>query len=69
MANKQKYDLYSHAFKSDACRTFAAMREEDPVFQQPGLDGESTIAWVLLFLVLRPGTPLIHFCSDYRICI
>ena len=48
MANKQKYDLYSQAFKADARRTFPAMREEDPVFRQPGLDGESTIAWVLL---------------------
>ena len=48
MANKQKYYLYNQAFKSDAYRTFAAMREEDPVFRQPGLDGESTNAWVLL---------------------
>ena len=42
MENKQKYDLYSQAFKSDAYRTFATMRQKDPVFRQPGLDGVFT---------------------------
>ena len=41
-----KYDLYSQAFFADAYATFAQMREHDPVFSQPGLDGETPIWWV-----------------------
>ena len=36
-----KYDLYSDAFRADTYATFARMREHDPVFCQPGIDGET----------------------------
>jgi cytochrome P450 len=42
----RKYDLYSQDFFADAYATFAQMREHDPVFSQPGLDGETPIWWV-----------------------
>jgi cytochrome P450 len=42
----RKYDLYSHDFFADAYSTFAQMRENDPVFCQPGLDGKTPIWWV-----------------------
>jgi cytochrome P450 len=42
----RKYDLYSDAFRADTYATFARMREQDPVFCQPGLDGESPIWFV-----------------------
>ena len=42
----RKYDLYSPEFYADAYATFAQMREHDPVFCQPGLDGETPIWWV-----------------------
>jgi cytochrome P450 len=42
----RKYDLYSQEFFADAYSTFAQMRERDPVFCQPGLDGETPIWWV-----------------------
>src|SRR3954469_12635362 len=42
----RKYDLYSADFFADAYATFAQMRENDPVFCQPGLDGETPIWWV-----------------------
>jgi cytochrome P450 len=42
----RKYDLYSQDFFADAYATFAQMREHDPVFRQPGLDGETPIWWV-----------------------
>jgi cytochrome P450 len=42
----RKYDLYSQDFFADAYATFAQMRENDPVFCQPGLDGETPIWWV-----------------------
>jgi cytochrome P450 len=42
----RKYDLYSDAFRSDTYATFAQMREHDPVFCQPGIDGETPIWWV-----------------------
>jgi cytochrome P450 len=43
---ERKYDLYSDAFRADTYATFARMREQDPVFCQPGLDGETPIWWV-----------------------
>jgi len=46
VAAGQKYDLYSQEFFADAYATFARMREHDPVFRQPGLDGETPIWWV-----------------------
>src|SRR5579862_6794796 len=42
----RKYDLYSDAFRADTYATFAQMRENDPVFCQPGLDGETPIWFV-----------------------
>jgi cytochrome P450 len=42
----RKYDLYSDAFRADTYATFARMREDDPVFRQPGIDGETPIWWV-----------------------
>jgi cytochrome P450 len=42
----RKYDLYSDAFRADTYATFARMREHDPVFSQPGIDGETPIWWV-----------------------
>ena len=43
---ERKYDLYSDDFRASTYRTYAAMREDDPVFRQPGLDGETPI-WFL----------------------
>src|SRR5579871_4747521 len=45
-STEPKYDLYSDAFRADTYATFARMREENPVFCQPGLDGETPIWWV-----------------------
>ncbi|HEU5244027.1 MAG TPA: cytochrome P450 [Gaiellaceae bacterium] len=42
----RKYDLYSDAFRADTYATFARMREDDPVFCQPGIDGQTPIWWV-----------------------
>jgi cytochrome P450 len=42
----RKYDLYSDAFRADTYATFARMRAQDPVFCQPGIDGETPIWWV-----------------------
>ena len=46
MTEGRKYDLYSQDFFADAYATFAQMRQHDPVFCQPGLDGETPIWWV-----------------------
>ena len=43
---EQKYDLYSHDFRTATYTTFAAMREHDPVLRQPGLDGSTPIWFV-----------------------
>lgn len=45
-ATEQKYDLYSAEFRADPSRVFAQMREHDPVFRQPGIDGETPIWFV-----------------------
>ncbi len=46
VAAPRKYDLYSQATKNDPHSIFAAMRRDDPVFSQAGLDGE-TMIWFL----------------------
>ena len=42
----QKYELYSSAFRERTHEAYSTMREHDPVFCQPGLDGETPIWFV-----------------------
>src|SRR5438067_5124688 len=42
----RKYDLSSQAFFANAYATFSQMRENDPVYRQPGVDGEKPIWFV-----------------------
>ncbi len=46
MTTSQKYDLYSSDFRAATYETYAQMRAADPVFRQPGLDGETPIWFV-----------------------
>ena len=46
MSTTCKYELYNQAFRQHAHQVFAQMRREDPVFQQPGLDGKTPIWFV-----------------------
>jgi len=46
MSPTQRYDLYSHEFRTATHETYARMREESPVHLQPGLDGETPIWFV-----------------------
>ena len=46
MEKTTRYDLYSPEFRRQTHETFARMRTEAPVFQQPGLDGETLIWFV-----------------------
>ena len=43
---ERKYDLYGTTFRADPYAIFAAMRADDPVFCQPGVDGETMIWFV-----------------------
>lgn len=43
---ERKYDLYSHDAKVNAYEIYAAMRSQDPVYCQPGIDGK-TMIWFL----------------------
>jgi cytochrome P450 len=43
---ERKYELYSSDFREKTYETYAAMREHDPVFRQPGLDGTTPIWFV-----------------------
>ncbi len=43
---ERKYDLYSYEFREQTHETYATMREQDPVFKQPGLDGTTPIWFV-----------------------
>jgi cytochrome P450 len=45
-SDARKYDLYGPDFKRDPYPTFAAMRRDDPIYQQPGLDGKTPIWFV-----------------------
>jgi len=42
----QKYDLYSAEFRKHAHEVYAYMRKEDPVLQQPGINGKTPIWFV-----------------------
>jgi cytochrome P450 len=42
----RKYELYGPEFRADPYAVFAQMREHDPVFSQPGIDGETMIWFV-----------------------
>jgi cytochrome P450 len=42
----RKYDLYGTTFRTDPYAVFDAMRSNDPVFRQPGFDGETMIWFV-----------------------
>ncbi len=44
--SERKYDLYGTSFRADPYTTFAAMRTNDPVVCQPGVDGETMIWFV-----------------------
>ncbi len=46
MAATRKYDLYSDDFRRATYETFERMRADDPVFCQPGIDGETMIWFV-----------------------
>jgi cytochrome P450 len=46
MATAQKYDLHSSENQATTHETYARMRKDDPVFSQPGLDGETPIWFV-----------------------
>ena len=61
------YDLYSQSMKNDPYPTFDHMRQADPVFAQPGMDGQ-TMIWFLtryddVELLLRDD---VRFVRDYR---
>jgi cytochrome P450 len=62
---ERKYDLYSHDAKANAYQIFANMRRDDPVFCQPGIDGETMIWFVSRYedveTVLRDDK---HFVRD-----
>jgi cytochrome P450 len=42
----RKYDLYSQSMKNDPYPVFDRMRQDDPIFAQPGIDGK-TLIWFL----------------------
>ena len=67
MPTEPKYDLYSQEFKANAYETFAHMRQENPVFQQPGMDGQTLIWFVTSYdeveQVLRDDK---HFVREAR---
>jgi cytochrome P450 len=63
----RKYDLYSHDFKADPHPTFAAMRRDDPVLYQPGLDGETLLYFSTRYAdVEHILTDEAHFRRDFR---
>lgn len=46
MTQTQKYQLYGQEFKAQAFEVYRRMRSENPVFQQPGMDGQTPIWFV-----------------------
>lgn len=66
MSLARKYEIYTQEFKANPHPTYAKMRGEAPVFQQPGLDGETPIWFVTSYeyvdVVLRDS----RFVRDER---
>lgn len=64
---ERKYDLYSSTFKANSYETFAQMRQDHPVWQQPGLDGKTLIWFVTGYdeaeMILRDDK---RFTRDFR---
>jgi cytochrome P450 len=64
---ERKYDLYSSTFKANSYETFAQMRQDHPIWQQPGLDGETLIWFVTGYdeaeMILRDDK---RFTRDFR---
>jgi cytochrome P450 len=46
MSSSRKYEIYGPTFRARAHQIYAAMRRDDPVFCQPGLDGKTPIWFV-----------------------
>lgn len=69
-STRRKYELYSPEFRVDPYRVFAQMREQDPVFCQPGVDGETMIWFVTrhddVAVVLLDDK---HFVRDPRLAL
>jgi cytochrome P450 len=61
VATARKYDLYSDRFRAETYETFARMREEDAVFCQPGIDGET-----MLWFVTRHDEAVAVLLDDER---
>jgi cytochrome P450 len=57
----RKYDLYSDRFRTETYATFERMRAEDPVFCQPGIDGET-----MLWFVTRHDDAVAVLLDDER---
>ena len=64
---ERKYDLYSSTFKANSYETFAQMRQDHPLWQQPGMDGQTLIWFVTGYdeaeMILRDDK---RFTRDFR---
>lgn len=66
MAKVPKYDLYSAEFRKHSHDIFAQMRINDPIFQQPGFDGETPIWFVTRYQdVEKVLLDDCHFSRDF----
>jgi cytochrome P450 len=61
LAATRKYDLYTDRFRAETHATFERMRAEDPVFCQPGIDGET-----MLWFVTRHDDAVAVLLDDER---
>ena len=65
----RKYDLYGPDFKRDPYPTFAAMRRDDPIHQQPGLDGKTPIWFVTRYVDVEAMLRDPRFVRDPRLAL
>jgi cytochrome P450 len=64
---ERKYDLHSATFKANSYETFAQMRQDHPIWQQPGRDGKTLIWFVTRYdeadMILRDDK---RFTRDFH---
>jgi len=65
----RKYELYGDAFKRDPYPTFAAMRRDDPIHRQPGLDGKTPIWFVTRYADAEAMLRDPRFVRDPRLAL
>lgn len=69
MKQTRKYEIYTPEFKNNPYPVYAEMRENEPIFQQPGLDGETMLWFVTSYELIDQILSDPRFVRDMHLAI